>query len=209
MSVHITKPPVMTRRTHRTALALACLCALGTAVTASAQEPSPGTIDYRVLATNRTSTMDKEMNEAADGGYRFADVMGGDTAFGGSEVVSIMARRPGDARRYQYRLLATSRTSTMQKEMQEAGDAGYEYRGQTVFKTTFGGQETVVILERDLDFEVPRRFEYRLLATNRTSTMQNELREAGEAGFEFVGVTVATTRLGGNEVVSILRRAAK
>jgi hypothetical protein len=175
---------------------------------ATAQEVSKDPIDYLVLATNRTSTMDKEMNEAADGGYRFGGVMGGDTAFGGSEVVAIMTRRPGDPRRYQYRLLATSRTSTMQKEMQEAGDAGYEYRGQTVFKTSFGGQETVVILERDTEIASPRRFEYRLLATNRTSTMQNELREAGTAGFEFVGVTVASTRLGGNEVVSILRREA-
>jgi hypothetical protein len=32
--------------------------------------------DVRVLATNKTSTMQKEMNEAADAGYRFAAVMG-------------------------------------------------------------------------------------------------------------------------------------
>ena len=37
--------------------------------------------------------------------------------------------------------------------------------------------------------------------------MQDELREAGEAGFEFVGLTVASTRFGGNEIVSILRRS--
>ena len=34
----------------------------------------------------------------------------------------------------QYRVLATNKTSTMQKEMQDAGDAGFEYRGQSVFK---------------------------------------------------------------------------
>ena len=94
----------------------------------------------------------------------------------------------------------------MQKEMQEAGDAGFEYRGQTVFDSTFGGDETVVILERNLGAEQLELFEYRLLATNKTSTMQDELRQAGEAGFEFVGVTVASTMFGGNEVVSILRR---
>ena len=84
-------------------------------------------IDYRLLATNKTSTMDKEMNEAADAGYRFQGVMGGETSFGGSEVVVVMSRAaeaPAESR-YQYRLLATSKTSTMQKELQEAADAGF------------------------------------------------------------------------------------
>ncbi len=163
-------------------------------------------IEYVVLATSQTSTMQDELNEAADAGYRFVGVMGGDTAFGGSEVVAVMAR-PSDAMpRFQYRLLATSRTSTMQNEMQEAGDAGFEYRGQTVFSSRFGGDETVVILERDELAEPLIEFEYRLLATSKTATMQNELREAGEAGFEFVGLTVASTRFGGQELVSILRR---
>jgi hypothetical protein len=103
-------------------------------------------------------------------------------------------------------LLATSKTSTMQKELQEAGDAGFLFRGQTVFGTTFGGDEPVVILERDRDMVSPDLFEYRLLATKRTSTMQEEVREAGAAGFQFVGVTVASTRFGGNEIVAILKR---
>jgi hypothetical protein len=36
--------------------------------------------------------------------------------------------------------------------------------------------------------------------------MQKELIEAGEAGFEFVGMTVAETAFGGKELVTILRR---
>ena len=99
--------------------------------------------DVRVLATNKTSTMEKEMNEAAEAGYKFAGVMGGDTAFGGSEVVVLMTRVPAGTSTFGYKLLATSKTSTMQKEMQEAGDAGFEYKGQTVFKSTFGGKEVV------------------------------------------------------------------
>ncbi|MBI1738065.1 MAG: hypothetical protein HYR58_02320 [Acidobacteria bacterium] len=96
----------------------------------------------------------------------------------------------------------------MQKEMQQAGDEGYEYKGQTVFKTAFGGQEVVCILERDTSVNAPR-WEYRLLATKKTSTMQKELQEAGEQGFSFVGVTVAETAFGGTEVVTITRRPAK
>jgi hypothetical protein len=178
---------------------------------AAAQAPAyNGTWDYRLMATNKTSTMQKEMNEAADAGFRFQSVMGGKTAFGGSEVVVIFAK-PKDATEkphFKYLLLATNKTSTMQKEMQHAGDEGYEYKGQTTFKTAFGGQEVVVILEHDTNVQ-PGRWEYRLLATKKTSTMQKELNEAGEQGFSFVGETVAETAFGGTEVVSILRRPAK
>lgn len=173
----------------------------------SASASEGPTYDYRVLATNRTSTMEKEMNQAADAGYRFEAAMGGETAFGGSEAVAVMCKPVGaDVKpRYQYKLLATQRTSTMQKELQEAGDAGFAYRDQTAFKTTFGGKEVVVILERDRE-ATAQRYEYKLLATSRTSTMEKELKQAGDAGFEFVGITVASTAIGGTEVVSILRR---
>jgi hypothetical protein len=170
---------------------------------AGAQKAAP--VEYKALATSKTSTMQKEMQEAADAGFRFGDVMGGDTAFGGSEVVVIMVK-DGTPGKYSYRLLATNKTSTMQKEMQEAGDEGFEYRGQTVFKSTFGGKEVIAILERTEDGKTKPKFEYRLLASKKTSTMQKELAEAGEQGFGFVGMTVAKTLVGGDEVVSILRR---
>jgi hypothetical protein len=164
-------------------------------------------VEYRLLATNKTSTMQKEMNQAADAGYRFGGVMGGETSFGGSEVVAIMYKdsaREGKGK-FEYKLLATSKTSTMQKELQQAGDAGFEYQGQTVFSSTFGGKEVVVILERDPEMRVAL-WEYKLLATKKTSTMDKEMNEAGAAGYQFVGVTVGETLVGGKEVVSILRR---
>ena len=163
---------------------------------------------FRLLATNKTSTMQKEMNEAANAGYGFESTMGGETSFGGSEVVVIMSREPSPQKeRYQYKLLATSKTSTMQKELQQAGNAGFEYKGQSVYSSTFGGKEVVVILERDLE-ATPMQWEYKLLATKKTSTMEKELNEAGAEGFVFVGVTVGETAIGGREVVSILRRPA-
>ena len=162
--------------------------------------------DVRVLATNKTSTMQQEMNEAAEAGYRFATVMGGDTSFGGSEVVVLMKRVPGGMPSFAYRLLATTRTSTMQKEMQDAANAGFEYKGQTVFKSTFGGKEVVVVLERDMTAEQPTKYEYRLLATKRTSTLQKEIAQATAAGYAFVGLTVSDTAIGGEEIVTILRK---
>ena len=167
-----------------------------------AQEP----VSYRVVATNKTSTMQKEMQEAGDAGFRFAAVMGGETAFGGKEVVVVMQKTGAAASKFDYRLLATNKTSTMQKEMQEAADAGFIYVGQTVFDSLLGGKEVASIFERGVDSADPAKYEYKLLATNRTSTMQKELQEAGEAGFQVVGMTVGKTLIGGNEVVSILRR---
>ena len=49
-----------------------------------------------------------------------------------------------------YKLLAANKTSTLEKEMQDAADAGYEYKGQTIFESAFGGREVSVIMERDL-----------------------------------------------------------
>jgi hypothetical protein len=164
--------------------------------------------DYRVLATNKTSTMEKEMNEAAVAGFKFEATMGGESAFGGKEVIVVMSRpKSGGADgKYSYKLLATNKTSTMQKELQEAGNDGFEYRDQTVFQTAFGGKEVVIILQRDRDGNSKRRFEYKLLATNKTSTMQKELQEAASAGFVFAGLTTSETAFGGKEVVCILRK---
>ena len=68
--------------------------------------------------------MQKEMNDAAASGFRYGGVMGGETTFGGSEVVVVMTKGGPASGRFEYRLLATSKTSTMQREMQDAADAG-------------------------------------------------------------------------------------
>jgi hypothetical protein len=216
--------------------------------------------------------MEKEMNEAAAAGYSFRAVMGGETGFGGKEVVIVMSKvrenmdqyfqifgiknkangeldfsespivdsgnqeklgkmvkesQDWDSReevltamavhdpwllrwgmsagRKTYKLLAANKTSTLQKELQQAGDEGFEYLGQTVLESFFGGKEVSVILERNLDAP-PKRYAYKLLATFETSTMQKELQEAGEVGFEFLGMTVGKTAFGGKELVCFLRR---
>ena len=190
--------------TRQLVVSVAVAIALSSAAPALAQN-----VDYLVLATSKTSTMEKEMNEAAAAGYRYGGVMGGETAFGGNEVLVIMTRPTGNPKeRFRYKLLAASKTSTMQREMQDAGDVGFEYQGQTVFQSAFGGREVVVILERDKQAPA-QAWEYKLLATSKTSTMQKELTMAGEFGYQYVGVTVAQTALGGREVVVITRRPAK
>lgn len=189
-----------TKRALSLLLVAAALLAVGTA------QASADAVEYVMLATTKTSTMEKELNANAEAGFRFAGVMGGETAFGGSQVVVIMSRRSDAPKgRFAYKLLATNKTSTMQRELEDAGDVGYEYKGQTVFESFFGGKEVVAILERDKDAETSN-WQYKLLATSKTSTMEKELREAGTAGYEFVGVTVGQTAMGGTELVVITRR---
>ena len=164
-------------------------------------------IEYKVLATTKTSTMEKELNQAAEDGFRFNGVMGGETAFGGQEVVTVMSRLADSPRgRYAYKLVATSRTSTMQKELQQAADAGYMYQSQTIFESLFGGQEIVIILERDKEAPIAKD-DYKLIATSKTSTLQKELLETGAAGYAFVGLTLGKTSMGGQEIVVITKRS--
>jgi hypothetical protein len=47
-----------------------------------------------------------------------------------------------------YRLIATTKTSTLQKELQTAGTARYALGGMTVGKTAIGGKELVAIMRR-------------------------------------------------------------
>jgi hypothetical protein len=181
-------------------------------VSITAQEPPQGPkqpkieFEYKLLATNRTTTMEKEMNDAAAEGYRFKEVISGETFFGGSEALVVMIRPTDDFSRgrFSYQLLATSKTSTMQKELQAAGDSGYEHVGQSVFKKTFG-TEVMVILERDNKVK-PKLWDYKLLATRKTSTMQKEVMEAAAEGYQFVGFSTGSTFFGGTEVVTIMRR---
>ncbi|MEP7342580.1 MAG: hypothetical protein ABI977_32935 [Acidobacteriota bacterium] len=185
---------------------LMTVCALLLCLTSQASSAEP--IEYRLLATNKTSTMEKEMNQAAADGFHFEGTMGGETAAGGNEIVMIMSRRAGSgAERFQYKLLAANRTSTMQKELNAAGAQGFSYVGQTIYSSTFGGREVVVILESSDQRKMA--YEYRLQATSRTSTMEKELNAAGRDEFQFCGITVAETSFGGKEVVSILRRGVE
>lgn len=185
---------------------LACLV-LSTAGSAFAQAPK---VDYRVLATSKTSTLEKEMNAAAQAGFRFAATMGGETAIGGKEAVAVMSRVEGATRdHFEYKLLAANRTSTMQRELRDAAERGFEYKGQTVFESMFGGEEVVCILEKNVDNRTAVPSQYLLVATSKTSTLQKELLQAGLDGYEVLGLTIGKTAIGGNELVAILRRAGR
>ncbi|HVF46851.1 MAG TPA: hypothetical protein VNA17_04730 [Pyrinomonadaceae bacterium] len=158
---------------------------LMTAIASLGQDQkSEENLQYKLLATTRTSTMQKEINETAAQGYRI--IVGAPTS--GSEMALFLSRDGSVSEPYQYKLLATTRTGTMQKELNEMAEGGYRLIPSTMIakKQLFGGVEIVMIMERPP--RVKRAYEYKLLATTRTSTLQKEVTEAKEAGFLIVGM---------------------
>lgn len=139
---------------------------------------------YLLLATTKTSTMEKELTEAADRGFKI--LSGSPTS--GTEMAIFMQRLATPPRTYKYKLLATSRTGTMQKELNETAEGGYRLLPSTMIskKGIMGGLEIVVVME--LSPNSDKRYEYKLLATNKTSTLQKEALDAQEAGFVLVGM---------------------
>ena len=165
-------------------LAMAILL-LGTIVSrAEAQLEVDPDQQYLLLATTRTGTMESELNEAGTLGFRV--VSGAPTS--GEELVIFLQRAVEPRDTYEYRLLATSRTSTMQEELDAAAAEGFRLLARTPIckKRGFGGDELVVALERSPEGD--QRYAYRLLATTQTSAMQEEVTQAVAEGFAISGL---------------------
>ena len=139
---------------------------------------------YLLLSTNKTSTMQKELDEVAADGFR---ILASSSSCGQMEMVVFLERsaRPPDT--YQYKLLATTRTSTMATELNEAAQEGFRLMPSTVVvKENFLTKEIVAVLEKVPKSE--KRYEYKLLATNQTSTLQKEVMQSEAEGFVLVGM---------------------
>ena len=139
---------------------------------------------FLLLATKKTKTMQKELDEAAAAGYRI--LVGSPTS--GTEMALILEKVATPPENYQYVLLATTKTSTMQKELDEAASKGFRLLPSTMIskKRSFGGEEVVVVLEKAPN--IATVYEYLLLATNRTSTLQKEMGDAVQNGYEVMGM---------------------
>ncbi len=140
---------------------------------------------YLLLATSKTGTMKKELDEAASLGFRV--VAGSRTS--GAEMALFMERVATPPDTYRYELLATTRTGTMQKELDEASAKGFRLLPATLMQKDrlMGPPEIVAVLERAPDAE-DGSYAYKLLATSRTSTLQKEVGESVHEGWQIVGM---------------------
>jgi len=105
----------------------------------------PDTYTYKLLATTRTSTMQKELDTATPMGFRLipTTMISKKPIIGPEEVVVILERPPKAEKRYTYKLLATSKTSTLQKEIVDALADGYVLAGMV------SRGEHMVIMEKE------------------------------------------------------------
>jgi hypothetical protein len=156
---------------------------------ATAQTPpasGPATItssqEFRFISTTKTSTFEKELNDAAQQGFQFVRLA---KAFNDTGLGGLLAReKEGAGVKYEYKTLATNKLSTMKKELEAAAAEGYEFRGITtenkIIPFTF--PETIVIMERPVG-ESKRRFDYKFVSTQREKTTQKELDTAVSEGY--------------------------
>lgn len=146
---------------------------------------------YLLLATERTSTMQQEINEAAARGFRVIAA----SPKASSEIVVLLEQTKD---KYEYHLVATTKTGTLQREITDAAEAGYRIVPRAV---TGKGDEVIVLMEKGT--EGPAGIQYQVLATERTGTLQKEISQAAANGYKL------TALAGRGEYVAILERATR
>lgn len=139
---------------------------------------------FLLLATTKTSTMQKELNEAAATGYRI--LVGSRTS--GAEIALILEKVATPPNVYEYYLLATTRTSTMERELNDQAARGFRLlpRTMTQKEQVLGGVEILMVMEKPP--AAAQQYRYKLLATTRTGTLQKEMAQAVDDGYEVIGM---------------------
>jgi hypothetical protein len=147
---------------------------------------------YLLLATTRTGTMEKELDEAASLGFRVV----ASAPSGSNELIIFLEKSPQETQQYNYRLLATTRTGTMQEELDEGAAIGFRFLSRTPIckGSSFGSGEIVLAMEQT-EGAVEPRYEYKLLATNRTSTLQREVSTSVSKGFSIAAIVSCTEHI--------------
>jgi len=130
--------------------------------------------------------MEKELDEAAAKGFRV--MFGGPTM--ALDMALLLKRTPETvAAPYSYKVLATSRMKTMEKELNEIAVKGYRLLSRTIiFKQGFFTGELLMIMEHEP--QSSRSYEYKLLAASKETKLHRKIDEAISQGF--VPVTMIT-----------------
>lgn len=172
----------------RTVFSLVIFALLSAGVAVAQTQNTPGQLplspsqEFRFISTTKTSTFEKELNDWAKQGFRFARLA---KAFNDMGIGGLLAReKEGESGKYEYKLLATNKLSTMRKEFEAAAAEGFEFRGITTEEKfqPFAYPETIVIMERQVG-ETKRRFDYKFVSTQREKTAQQELDAVVSEGY--------------------------
>jgi hypothetical protein len=156
---------------------------------------------YLILSTKKIQTLEKELDEVAAKGFRV--LYGAPTV---SFDLALFLKR-GDrteSQPYSYKILATSRLATMEKELNEQAVKGFRLLPRTtVFKQGLLTAELVTIMERE--FESKTAYEYRLVWARKEEKLQSKIDAL--IGEGFAPVTMIT--LGENVIIMEKINASK
>lgn len=135
---------------------------------------------YLVLSTKKIGTMEKELDEVAAKGFRV--MYGAPTQQ--YDMALLLKRSEGDpGSHYSYKILATSRQKTMEKELNDAAKLGYRLLPRTIiFKQGFFTGELVMAMEREPDSK--RSFEYDLVSAGKESSLHKKIDASISLGFQ-------------------------
>jgi len=151
--------------------------------------PEAGSVDPGALvAANTQDTLQQELAARAEAGYHIVQ------ASAWKEMLLALERREGQEPT-EYRVLSTTRSGTLGREVNAAASQGFRYVPGTLHAvqkgaTLFGraGSEFVAIMERAPSGDAAR--EYFLVGARRVSTLTREFDEAVTGGFAPVGLTL-------------------
>jgi hypothetical protein len=141
---------------------------------------------YVVLSTKRIQTMEKELDEVAAKGFRV--LYGAPTQ---QFDMAILLRRVQDSGQasYSYKVLATSRNKTMEKELNEFAKQGYRLLPRTIiFKQGFFTAEMVMLMEREPTSS--KSYEYKLVTAGKETKLHKKIDEAVTQGFSPVTMII-------------------
>lgn len=136
--------------------------------------------DYLILSTKKIGTMEKELDEAASKGFRV--LFGAPTE---TYDIALFLQRLDKSESnspYTYKILATSRIKTMEKELNEHAAKGYRLLPRTiVFKQGFLTAELVTLMERKSNSDA--KYDYKLIAAGKEVKLQKLIDAAMVEGY--------------------------
>ena len=134
---------------------------------------------YVVLSTKRIQTMEKELDEVSAKGFRV--LYGAPTQQFDMAILLRRVQNPEQGT-YSYKVLATSRNKTMEKELNEVAKQGYRLLPRTIiFKQGFLTAEMVMLMEREPNST--KTYEYKLVSAGKESKLHKKIDEAVLQGF--------------------------
>ena len=133
---------------------------------------------FLVLSTKKIGTMEKELDQAAARGFRV--LYGAPTQQ--FDMALFLERVSPDEERFNYKILATVRNKTMEKELNELARQGFRLLPRTIiFKQGFLTAELVMVMEREP--RAQKAYEYKLIAAGKETSLHKKIDASIADGF--------------------------